>query len=146
LSAISAENSLAAAQQFALHRMFRARHEHKGRLAAIAIRRVVVAMQCHLAAGGDGGQSGPAAGPVGSTTLDAGEADFAAVLEAKATRIDHGDDAAFALRLKQTIGGVGGARPADASTRSDAAHAESKALQRNAGGVITLLSAPLAPV
>ena len=64
-------------------------------------------MQRHLAAGGDGGKGCPAAGPVGSTTLDAGEADFAAVFEAKAERIDHGGDAPFALPLQLAIGGVG---------------------------------------
>jgi hypothetical protein len=87
--------------------VFRAGHEHKGTLAAIAIRRVVVAMQRYLAAGGDGGQCGPGASPVGSTTLDAGETDFAAVFEAQAARIDHGGNTAFTLRLKQAIAGAG---------------------------------------
>ena len=95
------------AEQFALHGVLRAGHEHKGGLAAIAVRRIVVAMQRHLTAGGDGGQGGSAIGPVGSTTGDAGEADFAAVFEAKASRIDHGGDAAFALRLQRAIGGAG---------------------------------------
>ena len=49
-----------------------------------------------------------AAGLVGSDhALDAGEADFAAVIEAKAASVDHGGDAAFALRLQRAIGGVG---------------------------------------
>ena len=39
--------------------------------------------------------------------FDAGEADFAAVFEAKAARIEHGSDAAFALRLERAIGGIG---------------------------------------
>ena len=37
---------------------------------------------------------------VGRDRLDAGEADFAAILQAKAARIDHLGDAAFALRLE----------------------------------------------
>ena len=74
-------------------------------MAAIAIRRIIFAMQRHLAVGGDGGQGGPAAGPVGSSTLDAGETDFAAVFEAKAAAIDHGGHAAFALRLRRAVGG-----------------------------------------
>jgi hypothetical protein len=49
----------------------------------------------------------PCAGPVGSTTLDAGETDFAAVFEAKAAPIDHGGNTAFALRLEQAIGRAG---------------------------------------
>ena len=101
------DQRLAAAQQLALHRAFRAGHEDKGALAAVAVRRVVVAMQRHVAAGDDGGQRCRCRWPVGSPRLDAGEADFAAVVEAKAARIDHGGDAAFALRLKQAIGGAG---------------------------------------
>ena len=52
-------------------------------------------------------------------SLDAGEADFAAVFEAKAAPIDHGGDAAFALRLQRAIGGVGRVRrmPAREMTR-----------------------------
>jgi hypothetical protein len=33
--------------------------------------------------------------------LDAGKADFAAIIEAKAARIDHGTNAAFALRFER---------------------------------------------
>ena len=40
-------------------------------------------------------------------SLDTGEADFAAVVEAEAACVDHGGDTAFALRLKRAIGGVG---------------------------------------
>ena len=48
------------------------------------------------------------AGLVGSDRLDAGEADLAAVLEAKAARIDHGGDAAFALRLEGATAAIAG--------------------------------------
>src|SRR5690349_12887054 len=43
-----------AAQQLALHRLFRAAREQKGTLPAIAVRRIVVPMQRHVAAAGEG--------------------------------------------------------------------------------------------
>ena len=87
--------------------VLRAGNKDKGALAAVAIRRVVVAMQRHLAADGDGGQGGLAAGPVGSSTLYASEANFTTVIKAKAARIDNGCDAAFTLRLQQALRGAG---------------------------------------
>jgi hypothetical protein len=64
-------------------------------------------MQRHVAAADDGGQCGSDSGLIGSSSFDAGEADLAAVFEAKAARIDHGGDAAFTLRLERTIGRLG---------------------------------------
>jgi hypothetical protein len=65
-------------------------------------------MQRHVAAAGDGGQGGAVPRLVSSSLLDPNEADFAAVIEAKAAPIDHGGNTAIALRLKQAIGGAGG--------------------------------------
>jgi hypothetical protein len=42
--------------------------------------------------------------------LDAGEAHLAAVLQAKAARIDDGRDAAFALRFEAAVCGIGWTR------------------------------------
>ena len=138
LGYIGRKQRLAAAHQFALHRVFRAGHEHKGALAAIAIRQIVFAVQRHLAAAGDGGQRGPAAGPVGSSVRDAGEADLAAVFEAKVARIDHGGDAAFTLRLERAIGGENLPARSQHQKRRGGCPAT-----RQAGSVITRLSIPV---
>ena len=95
---------LAAAEHLALHGCFRVIREDKGWLAAVAVRRVVFAMQRHMTSADEGRQRDPAVGLVRSGPLDPGEADFAAVVEAKAASIDHGGDAAFALRLERAIG------------------------------------------
>ena len=125
---------LAAAQQFALHRVLRAGHEYKGALAAIAIRRVVIAMQCHLAAGGDGGKGGPAAGPVGSGRVRCRRGGF------RGRR--RGESCAHRSRRRRGLRPAAPsaqsaalARPAAVGTSSDAAHAASAALQRHAGSV-----------
>ena len=72
--------------------------------AAAGVRRVVFAMQRHMAPADEGRQRSPAAGLVRSGLLDPGETDFAAVIKAKAAPVDHGGDAAFALRLERAIG------------------------------------------
>ena len=76
-------------------------------MAAIAIRRVVFAMERHIAAADDGDQRSAVPRPVSSSLLDPDEADFAAIIETKAAPIDHGGDAPFALRLKRAITGAG---------------------------------------
>lgn len=101
---INGGQRLATAQYFTLHRVLRAGHEYNGSLAAIAIRRIIIAVQRHLAASGDGSKGRPAAGPVRSATLDTGEENLAAVVEAKAARIDRGGDAPFTLLLQRAFG------------------------------------------
>ena len=132
-SDISTRNQrLAAAQQLALHRVFRAGHEHKGALAAIAIRRIVFAMQRHLAAAGDGGQVRLCRWPCRFQRARCRRGGFRGRLRgegcAHRPRRRRGLRPAARARNRRRS-----ARPTDASTRSDAAHAGSTALPRNAG-------------
>ena len=94
-------NASPCASSCALHRMLGARDEDEGGLAAVTVGRVVLAAQRDVAAGDDRRQRRGALGLVGRDRLDAGKPDLAAVVEAKAARIDHGGDAAFALRLER---------------------------------------------
>src|SRR5882757_6697378 len=88
-------------QQHGLHRICGAIEEHEGRLTAIAVGHVVLAVQRHILTGDDRRQRGGAVRQVARDGLDAGKADFATIGEAKAARIDHRGDAAFALLLKR---------------------------------------------
>ena len=55
--------------------------------------------------------------------FDAGETDLAAILEAKAARVDHGGDASFALRREGATG---------RECRSDERRGDQRAGERNA--------------
>ena len=124
LSVTSVETSASPRpKQLALHRRFGAGEEHEGRLAAVAVRRVVLAVQRHVAPGDDRRQRRGALVLSDRGRLDAGEADLAAVVEPKGARVDHGGDAAFALRLEGAAGGIGRSVPTAAAGRQAATHA-----------------------
>ena len=88
------------AEHVALNGCLRVIRKDDGWLAPVAVRCVVFAVQPHLASADEGRQRGPAAGPVRSGQLDPGEADFSAVIEAKAAAVDDGVDPAFARWLE----------------------------------------------
>src|SRR5437667_726055 len=92
------EQRLALRQKLTLHQSLGGREKHEGGLAAITVGGVVLAAQGHVAAGQDRRQRRYAPGFFGDDRFDAGEADLAAVSQAKGARIDDLDHAAFALR------------------------------------------------
>ena len=88
-------------QKLSLHGGLRGGEKDEGGLAAVTVGRVVLSRQGHLAPGDDRRQRRNIFRFFGSHRLDAGENHLAAVLEAKAARVDDGGDAAVALRLKR---------------------------------------------
>ena len=91
-------------QQFTLYGVLRTGHEDKGALPAVAIGRVVIAMQGYFAPISDRSEGRPAAGPVGSGAFDAGKANLPTVFQAKAAHIDGGGNAPLALLLQRAFG------------------------------------------
>ena len=103
---VGRDQRLALRQQLRLHRACRSRRETRRRAGgrngpACRLRRASVTSRPAMIADSAAVRF---AWFVGRDRLDAGEADLAAVLEAKAARIDHRGDAAFALRLERAAG------------------------------------------
>ena len=116
---VTAPDSKSAAlrQQQALHRGLSAFEEHESRLTAVAVGRVVLALQRDLVSQNESGQrrSAVRGWRFSRNRLDAGEADFATILQAEAAGIDHLGDAALALRREKHAAAAAG--PATATMK-----------------------------